>query len=63
MEIFIPRVTALLDGSFRPEIILPDGSIFLAPMASADAAWEVACDTIELVDGDWTDSGLWYVCP
>jgi hypothetical protein len=35
----------------------------LEPMADADAAWELACDAIEIVPGDWTDSGRWYVVP
>lgn len=63
MDILTPRVTDMKDGTHRPEIIMPHDVIFLPPMADADAAWERACDVIELVPGDWTDSGLWYVVP
>ena len=58
----------MLDGSFRPEIVIDDRSptgeiVLLEPMANADAAWGRACDAVEIVPGDWTDSGRWYVAP
>ena len=37
--------------------------VFLEPVASADEAWERACDAVEVVPGGWTDSGRRYVCP
>jgi hypothetical protein len=65
--LLIPRVTDMRNGFFRPEVVIGDGSMsdiaFLQPMASADEAWERACDAIELVPGDWADNGLWYACP
>lgn len=67
MDILIPRVTDMHNGTFRPEIVIHDGAMgdiaFLKPTTSADAAWEFVCDTIELVAGDWTDNGRWYVVP
>ena len=67
MQVLIPRVTDMHDGTFRPEIVIDDGStgdiIFLEPMPSISAAWERACDAIEIVPGDWTDSGNHYVVP
>ena len=67
MQVLIPRLTDMRDGSWRPEVaIWGDGKgevVFLPPMADKDAAWGRACDVIELVPGDWTDSGRWYVVP
>jgi hypothetical protein len=55
------------NGKFRPEVVIDDGKmgdiVFLNPVASADEAWEKACDEVELVPGDWTDNGRQYVCP
>ena len=56
----------MCNGTFRPEVVIDgaeSGVAFLEPAADADAAWEAACDAIEIVPGDWTDSGRWYVCP
>jgi hypothetical protein len=66
MRVLIPRVTDMCNGTFRPEVVIDgaeSGVAFLEPAADADAAWEAACDAIEIVPGDWTDSGRWYVCP
>jgi hypothetical protein len=65
--LLIPRLTDMRDGRWRPELSLPTTGeadiVLLEPMADADAAWERARDVIELVPGDWTDNGRWYVCP
>lgn len=64
----MPNVVDMKDGRWRPEVAIWDGKgggevIFLDLMADRDAAWERACDVIELVPGDWTDNGRWYVVP
>jgi hypothetical protein len=55
------------DGTFRPEVVIADvtnGDVtFLEPMPDIDAAWERACDVVEILPGDWTDTGRWYVAP
>jgi hypothetical protein len=66
MRVFTPRVTDMRNGRWRPEIIISgakDEVVFLELAPDIDAAWERACDVIELVPGDWTDSGRWYVVP
>jgi hypothetical protein len=67
MLVLIPRLTDMRNGTFRPEVVIDDGKmgdiVLLGPMVDADAAWEYACDVVELVPGDWTDNGRWYVCP
>jgi hypothetical protein len=67
MQVLTPRITDMRNGTYRPEVVIADGKrgdiVFLDPMPDADAAWERACDAVELVPGDWTDSGRWYVCP
>jgi hypothetical protein len=35
-----PRVTDMHDGTFRPEVVLPDNIHMFAPLPDADAAWE-----------------------
>jgi hypothetical protein len=67
MLVLIPRVSDMHDGTFRPEVVYDDadagGIHMFAPLPDANAAWEYACDVCELVPGDWTDSGRWYVVP
>jgi hypothetical protein len=67
MRVLRPRVTDMLNDTFRPEVVIcgvaESAIAFLEPMVDADAAWERACDAVEIVPGDWTDSGRWYVCP
>jgi hypothetical protein len=62
----IPHITDMRDGTFRPEVVIDDGKggdiIFLEPMATVDAAWDRACDEIELTSGEWSDDGRRYVC-
>ena len=47
MLVLTPRVTNMRNGTFRPEIVV-DGAESGEPTASTDAAWEAACDTVEL---------------
>jgi len=67
MDVLTPRYTNMRRGHFRPEIVVDDGLlgdvVLLEPTAAdADSAWERACDAIELIRGEWTDSGRRYVC-
>jgi hypothetical protein len=67
MKALIPHMSDMLDGTFRPEIVIDDGKggdiIFFEPVADADAAWERACDEIEkLSPGEWSYDGRRYAC-
>jgi hypothetical protein len=66
MVVLILRPTDMCNGTFRPEVLVDAGSmsdiVFLEPVASADEAWERACDKVEDAPGDWTDNGRYYAC-